>query len=206
MTGLRIADVHVRCTVLGPGTRFVVWVQGCPLSCRECVSPQWIPAGGGELADVGELADRVVREAADGLTVSGGEPFAQADAVAELIRRVREQRDLSVMAYSGFTLEHLRRHGTPGQRRLLDSLDILVDGPYLPERHADLRWRGSANQHLHLLTGRHAAPADDRGAGLQVEVTAEGLVQWLGVPPTAGFRGRFEAVLGRPRPTERRQS
>ncbi|MEU4690134.1 4Fe-4S single cluster domain-containing protein [Actinoplanes sp. NPDC023714] len=197
MTSLRVAATHPRCTVLGPGTRFAIWVQGCPLRCRECVSPQWIPTAGGADTPVDELAGRVAEEAADGLTISGGEPFAQAEAVARLIERVRERRDLSVLCYTGFTLERLRRHATVAQERLLGLLDLLIDGPYLVERHADLLWRGSANQRIHLLSDRHAGLAvDGAGVGLQFEIGAAGSLTWLGVPPTPGFRGKLEKALG----------
>lgn len=195
-TVIRLAETHPRCTVLGPGNRFAVWVQGCPLGCAECTSPTWIPQAGGVEASVGDLADRIIDQAVDGLTLSGGEPFAQASALAELVRRVRAARDLSVMSYTGFVLEHLRRHGDAAQHRLLESLDILVDGPYLANRHASLRWRGSTNQRLHYLTDRHRPQPDDDSAGLQIEVDANGGIRWLGVPAVRQFRVEFERRLG----------
>ncbi|GAA0460246.1 hypothetical protein Ade02nite_14470 [Paractinoplanes deccanensis] len=198
MTLLDVAETHPACTVLGPGSRYVVWVQGCGIGCAGCVSPQWIPVDHSRARDVAGLADDIAGRAADGLTISGGEPFAQADAVAALIAAVRERRDLSVMSYTGYTLEHLRAHGSPGQHRLLGSLDLLVDGPYLAHRQAALRWRGSANQRLHFLTGRHAGLRDapDHSAGLQIEVAADETVRWLGVPAVAGFRQWIEDRLG----------
>jgi anaerobic ribonucleoside-triphosphate reductase activating protein len=192
-----MADLHPACRVLGPGNRFVVWVQGCPLSCPDCVSPQWIPFTGGLRRDVEELADDIVARAVDGLTLSGGEPFAHAEALAQLVRSVRRQRDLSVMSYSGFPIEYLRARGSAAQRALLAELDILVDGPYVRTRHAALRWRGSANQRIHVLTPRHAdLDAPDEFAGLQFEVTAEGDLHWMGVPPVGGFRHALEMAVG----------
>jgi anaerobic ribonucleoside-triphosphate reductase activating protein len=196
-TQLSVADLHPACRVLGPGTRYVVWVQGCPLSCPDCVSPQWIPFAGGSPIDVDELAEAVVTRAVDGLTLSGGEPFAHAEPLLRLVRAVRRRRDLSMMSYSGFPIEHLRARGSTAQRALLHELDILVDGPYVRGRHAALRWRGSANQRVHVLTPRHADldPADDC-AGLQFEVTAAGDLHWMGVPPTRGFRDALEDAVG----------
>jgi anaerobic ribonucleoside-triphosphate reductase activating protein len=188
-----VAETYPACEVLGPGVRFVIWTQGCPLNCRECVSPQWIPFEGGQPTPVSELAEQILRSHADGITFSGGEPFAQADALADLVARVREVRDISVMSYSGYTYEHLRAHGTSGQHRLLDALDILVDGPFIAGRHGNFRWRGSANQRVLLLSERHTAEADagDHSAGLQLDVSATG-VRWLGVPVQRGFRELFE--------------
>ncbi|TCO48021.1 4Fe-4S single cluster domain-containing protein [Actinocrispum wychmicini] len=201
MTGdghLDIADWHPACRVLGPGTRYVLWVQGCPLSCAGCVSPQWIPFGGGRRVAVDDLAATIAATAADGLTLSGGEPFAQAGALARLVSRIRAVRDLSVMCFTGYSLDHLASRGGPAAVALLSLVDILVDGPYLARRHADLRWRGSANQRVHQLTDRHAGDlvGPDVGAGLQIEVAVDGTVQWLGVPPVPGFRAEFERAIG----------
>lgn len=195
---IQVAQTHPACRVLGPGCRFVVWVQGCGIGCRSCVSPQWIPFDGGRPTPVPDLAARILATDVDGLTFSGGEPFAQAGALADLVALVRAGRDLSVLSYSGYTIEHLRRHGTPDQHRLLAALDVLVDGPYLEARQASLRWRGSANQRVHLLTDRHADLADDpdTSAGLQFEIGPDATVRWLGVPPVAGLRQRLEEHLG----------
>lgn len=200
MTGelLRVADLHRDCRVLGPGSRFAVWVQGCPLSCPGCISPQWIPFDGGTAMEVDVLAEEIADTAVDGLTISGGEPFAQAPALVRLVTAVRERRDLSVLCYSGHRLSWLRERGDAGQRELLSLLDVLIDGPYSARLHADLRWRGSSNQQVHRLSSRDLPGFDgpDVSAGLQLEVTADGDVQWLGVPPVPGFRQEFERRLG----------
>ncbi len=203
---LTVAETHPACRVLGPGTRYVVWVQGCPLSCVGCVSPQWIPFAGGRRMAVAELAEEIAASGADGLTLSGGEPFAQADALARLVTTVRAHRDLSVLCYTGHTLEHLRRRDDAGTRALLSEVDILIDGPYVSSRHRDLRWRASANQRVHDLTGRHAADLStpDTSSGLQIEVLADGGVHWLGVPPVPGFRENFEHTLGLAAPAQDR--
>jgi anaerobic ribonucleoside-triphosphate reductase activating protein len=195
---LRVADLHRDCRVLGPGSRFAVWVQGCPLSCPGCISPQWIPFDGGRAMDVDVLAEEIAETAVDGLTVSGGEPFAQAPALVKLVTAVRERRDLSVLCYSGHRLSWLRERGDAAQRALLAQLDVLIDGPYSARLHADLRWRGSSNQQVHRLSERDLPGFDgpDVSAGLQLEVTTDGDVQWLGVPPIPGFRQEFERRLG----------
>jgi anaerobic ribonucleoside-triphosphate reductase activating protein len=145
---------------------------------------------------VASLAAEVAEHAVDGLTVSGGEPFAQAPALVELIREVRRRRDLSVCCYTGFTLERLTQTGDDGQRELLGLTDLLIDGPYVQRRHAALRWRASANQRLHALTPRHRQELTlpDLSAGLQIEVTSGADVHWLGVPPTPGFREAFASA------------
>src|SRR6185369_307423 len=107
-------------------------------------------------------------------------------------------RDLSVVCYTGHTVEHLRAHGGRDAAALLSTVDLLIDGPYVARLHGDFRWRASANQRIHDLTGRHTdeLAGHDTGSGLQIEVLADGGVQWLGVPSVPGFRQRFERTLG----------
>ncbi|HUC55974.1 MAG TPA: 4Fe-4S single cluster domain-containing protein [Streptosporangiaceae bacterium] len=189
----RISD---RTSVLGPGIRAAVWVRGCPLRCAGCISPEDLPFSGGTSMTVAAVADRLNALPPDvrGVTFSGGEPMAQAVALANLVDALRAARDWSVMSYTGFTLEHLRRHGDAGQHALLARLDVLVDGPYQAGRHASLAWRGSSNQRLHFLTGRHQPPDEDACAGLEFHVDSTS-VSWTGVPPVPGFRASFEALM-----------
>ena len=194
---LSVSRVSESVRVLGPGTRAVVWVQGCPLRCPGCLAPEGLTFEGGEPWPVDALAARLDALPAEvtGVTFSGGEPMAQAGALAALVDRMRAGRDWSVMSYSGFTLERLRR-GSPDQRELLSRLDILVDGPFVTERHRPLLWRGSDNQRIHYLTDRHHPPGHDESAGVEVEI-ASGSIAWNGVPPVPGFRENFERALDR---------
>ena len=97
--------------------------------------------------------DEVARELlknplTDGLTLSGGEPFAQA---ADCLRlaEIAHEHGLNVWSYSGWTFEHLRDEGTPEQKALLREVDVLIDGPFRQEeRTLALPWRGSRNQRV----------------------------------------------------------
>jgi anaerobic ribonucleoside-triphosphate reductase activating protein len=156
---LKVAQV-VPCTEAeGPGRRFAVWLQGCPLRCPGCCNPQMLPFDGGRVISVDELAARA-REASDldgveGITLLGGEPFAQAAGAADLARLVRAS-GLSVMIFSGFTIEEIRACLDHSSQNLLGLTDLLVDGPYLREQpETRRRWIGSANQRVHALTGRY---------------------------------------------------
>ncbi|MGV4981608.1 4Fe-4S single cluster domain-containing protein [Streptomyces sp. NPDC001709] len=197
-TPISVARTLDHCTVLGPGTRAVIWVQGCPLRCRGCVAAETLPFEGGTSRSVPELADWLCRlDGIEGVTFSGGEPFSQAGALAELLDAVRRRRpDFGAMAYSGFRHEALRR-GDPDRLALLERLDLLVDGPYVAARHGSLRWRGSDNQRLIPLTDRYprALAEPDTTAGIELSVDADGSVSWAGVPPAPGFREGLEERL-----------
>lgn len=188
--------------VLGPGLRAVLWMQGCPRRCPGCLVPESWPAEGGLTATVEEMAEWVLScPDIEGLTLSGGEPMLQAEAAVALIDLLRQRRDLGLMVYTGFLLEELQAHGTAAQKTLLDRLDLLVDGPYLQEQHADLLWRGSSNQRLLALSGRYrgllppAGSAADRNAGMEFRVEDSGVFHFTGVPSKPGFRAHMEAEL-----------
>jgi anaerobic ribonucleoside-triphosphate reductase activating protein len=156
---MQIAQV-VPCTEAeGPGKRFAVWFQGCPLRCPGCCNPEFLPFKGGETRTPREMADRM-RQARDetgieGITLLGGEPTAHAPAAVALAVAAREL-DLSVMTFSGYTLEQLREMPEPAVAELIALTDILVDGPYDREQpDTERRWIGSRNQRIHFLTDRY---------------------------------------------------
>jgi anaerobic ribonucleoside-triphosphate reductase activating protein len=199
---LRIFRRESPVSVLGPGRRAVIWVQGCPFACRNCIVPESWNAEDGEQVSVAELADWVAAQSEiEGLTLSGGEPMAQAGTLTELVRQVRERRDLGVVCYTGYTYERLLAHGAPAQQELLAQIDLLIDGVYLTDRHADLLWRGSANQRLLCLSERYRETVRaltteaDRSAGIEFFMDAQGAVAFAGVPEQPGFREEFGARL-----------
>lgn len=153
---LRVAQLVPRTEAEGPGARFALWLQGCPLRCPGCCNPEMFSSERGTLMSVDELVRQVLATPGlEGLTLLGGEPFVQAGPAAELCERVRAA-GLSTLAFSGYTLAELRGLG-PEVERLLAALDLLVDGRYeqgQPETHR--RWIGSRNQIMHFLTPRYS--------------------------------------------------
>jgi anaerobic ribonucleoside-triphosphate reductase activating protein len=158
---LRVAQV-VPCTEAeGPGRRFALWFQGCPLRCPGCCNPEMLPFEGGRPMGLGEVLRQVQDAAAahgvEGVTLLGGEPLAHAPGAAALARAVREG-GLSVMVFSGYTLAEARALPDPAVAELLAHTDILIDGPYRREQpEARRRWIGSANQQIHFLSPRYRA-------------------------------------------------
>ena len=149
---------RVECTEAeGPGKRYALWVQGCPLRCPGCCNPHMLEVKDLEWIKVADLADEICGTPdIEGVTFIGGEPFAQAEALAELAHIIRA-KNLSVMVFSGFTYEQLQHSNKPGYQRLLANIDLLVDGPYIQAKHStDRRWIGSSNQNIRFLSDRYA--------------------------------------------------
>ncbi len=140
--------------VNGPGVRAVVWVQGCLRQCPSCFNPASWSFEDNQRISVKELADQILSNPRNqGLTLSGGEPFWQAEALAQLARRVKAA-GLTVMSFSGYTLAELRSEGAPpGSQDLLDQLDVLIDGPFVESLaiHAPDALVSSRNQRIHIF-------------------------------------------------------
>lgn len=195
---LNIAATAVAAESLGPGHRGVVWVQGCPFSCRGCIAPEWIPNRAARLVSASALAAELVASGpVDGLTLSGGEPMAQAAGLAELVRQVRSMIDVSVICFTGFTLARLRSAPpTEGVADLLRVVDVLIDGTYVESRNHGRGLPGSSNQVVHHLTDRlrHCGyDFTDRRRTAQVRID-DRAVTVVGVPPPGLLRTLDEVV------------
>lgn len=147
---MRLAGIVPESVVDGPGVRFVVFAQGCPHHCHGCHNPQtWDPEGGKEIT-VKEIIKMLKkkRKEIQGITLSGGEPFIQAEEMASLAREAKKM-ELDVVVYTGYIYEELLALSLPGRKELLDLADVLVDGPFLIEyKDIALAFRGSSNQRV----------------------------------------------------------
>jgi anaerobic ribonucleoside-triphosphate reductase activating protein len=139
----------------GPGLRAVVWVQGCTLGCSGCFNPHTHPALGGQRVTVAELFAQIsaLSDSIEGVTISGGEPFQQADAVLELLQRLRAETSLSLLVFTGFTWEEVQR--LPQARALLACIDVLIAGRYDARQRLAHGLVGSANKTVHFISQRY---------------------------------------------------
>lgn len=145
---IRVAGIVNDSIVDGPGLRLTVFTQGCPHHCLGCHNPQSHDFDGGEICDT-DLILQVVRDniLLDGITLSGGEPFVQAEACAAIAKGAHEL-GLNVWCYSGYTFEKLLTGGAE-KLELLKNIDILVDGPFMiAQKTMNARFRGSSNQRI----------------------------------------------------------
>jgi len=176
---LRIASNEEQSSIYGPGLRLVIWVQGCTLVCKGCWNTQFWPRKGGHDRTVESLVEQITKtEEIEGITILGGEPLEQAEAVHELILQVKEA-GLSVFLYSGF--EHHELNDT--QQACVNASDIVVLGRYVEEkRDVNLRWRGSSNQILEFPTERYRGIQFEERGECEVIVEEDGSIRVLGYP------------------------
>ena len=148
---IKLAGLVPESYVDGPGIRFAIFTQGCPHHCKGCHNPETHDFNGGRTADTDRIFKKITENPLiKGVTFSGGEPFCQAEPLADLGRKLKE-KGYHIMSYSGYTFEELLEKGRENGavKKLLSCLDILVDGRFvLSERSLELKFRGSKNQRL----------------------------------------------------------
>ena len=166
---VRIAGYWHNSLIEGPGRRTVVKLQGCPIRCLGCITPETWDASGGFAAPVGRLADALLDPALDrdGVTILGGEPFSQPAALHALVGALRLRGCHHILCYSGYTYDALRHRSKfePAVGAVLDEIDMLIDGPYVARLAEGAGpWTGSSNQHVLALK---ASPDGDQSAATE---------------------------------------
>lgn len=197
MTTVSISRLHFPVTALGPGRRVGLWLQGCSIRCPGCISVDtWEPDVG--TVPLSEVLTRMntLAAAADGLTVSGGEPFDQPSALAAILRHWRAIAGTPTLVFTGRELDDLEAWLSehPGL------VDAIVTGPFRSDLPQTLALRGSDNQQINALTAAgtgmlaydRLATADDRR--LDVGFDEQGNA-WLAGIPARGEMGRLRRAL-----------
>lgn len=194
---LNLARVLPRSAANGPGERFVIWVQGCPLACVGCWNPDtWLFQRRMLRAVDLLVAEILAADGIEGVTFTGGEPFMQAHALAEVGRAVR-RAGLSVFVFTGYDLEELVSEAA---HDLLSVIDVLVTGRYVESaRTSELSWRGSANQQVHFLTDRYGIKDMEQAPTAEIHIHPDGTIALTGFP-SADFLPRWDQRDTLPKP------
>lgn len=150
---LNIADYVRSSKALGPGNRFVLWVQGCQFNCYNCISPNYKEFGKGKDILVSKLCDYIVNtENIDGVTISGGEPIDQIVGVSELVNKINLKRpELNIIIFTGYNHKDLI---VSNKIQLLKNVDVLICGIYIHALNDGIGIRGSNNQEIVFNTDR----------------------------------------------------
>ncbi len=201
MTAIALSRIHFPVTALGPGRRIGVWFQGCTIRCPGCISPDTWKEGPGQATVEGVI--QVIEPwlpSASGLTISGGEPFDQPDALEALLRAWRKVADGDVLIFTGQVFGRVERW----LAQLEGLVDAVVAGPYIANAPQTLALRGSDNQTLHCLTKRgqerfgtyeRSAEAADRR--LDIMLDADGTAWFAGIPERDAFERLSEMLRWR---------
>lgn len=184
--------------VNGPGSRAVIWLQGCSLNCPGCWNPLTHSIEAGIAVDVDSVvewvADLQSNRLIDGLTISGGEPMEQAGALLALLQALRLRvSEISIGVFSGYTESelvrgaflsqdgHLPSHQADLWRGIRQHLDFAVLGRFNRHRLSDQPLVTSQNQALLLLTDRHSS-SDFSPLSVEFTIDSHGTTQVTGFP------------------------
>lgn len=191
MTGIALSRVHYPVQALGPGRRVGIWFQGCSIRCPGCISRDTWEAGIG-LTALDDVLDAIAPWAgdADGLTVSGGEPFDQPEALEALLRGWRRLSERSVLLFTG----HDYGNVAPWLADRPGLVDAIMAGRFEQAAGHSLALRGSDNQTLHALSPLGQAlmaydrPAKAEDRRLDVMFDAAGAAWFAGIPEEDAMR------------------
>ena len=198
MTPVALSRLHFPVTTLGPGRRLGIWLQGCSIRCPGCISVDtWSATQGHTTIEAIVEALLPWLPDAEGITVSGGEPFDQPQALTVLLKELRQLRPVDILVYSGYPFDALSTwlRENPGL------IDVLISEPYEERAAQTLALRGSDNQRIHFLTelgssrfgsfDRSALPDDRR---FDVMFDTDGTVWLAGIPARDDIRRLGEAM------------
>lgn len=137
---MRISGILSPSFVNGEGTRYVVFLQGCPHHCPSCQNPDTWDFNGGIEVPVETIAkDFKSKKLLDGITLSGGEPFAQQKACIELLKLLP---GVNVWIYTGYEYEDIQN------TELAKLADVLVVGRFIESLKCEGKMYGSSNQKI----------------------------------------------------------
>lgn len=187
--------IHFPITSLGYGSRVGVWFQGCKIRCPGCVSRDTWQSGIGQV-DLDQVTDLLLPwiTRADGLTVSGGEPFDQPGALAQLVRWWRQQSNGDIFVFSGYTSEVIFRK----YASIAAGIDVLVSDPFDQSQSQSKPLRGSDNQRMHLLSPLAQQRYAEISNTKVLDICFDGSTVWIaGIPKPSDFaeiRHRLQAM------------
>ena len=131
----------------GPGFRTAIYCAGCKHHCKGCHNPQSWDFNNGTMMSTRQIMDIIKQDPFANVTFSGGDPMFQPEGFTELAEAIRMETNKTIWCWTGYKYEMLLR--MPKQRRLLELIDVIVDGPFIEaQKDPDLLFRGSRNQRL----------------------------------------------------------
>ena len=146
---MQIDRVLFPITTLGPGNRIGIWTIGCPHKCYNCSNPELWDTNENKDIKVSDLVSSLsnYRDKADGVTITGGDPFFQPAELYKLLIELRKSAFEDILVYTGYSIKLLLKEYS----EILSLIDVLIDEPYIDSLNNDVGIMGSSNQKIHIL-------------------------------------------------------
>jgi len=179
---LNIHHLEPTSRVNGPGCRFVIWTQGCTLACPSCFNPDTHSLTAGTSISLDAITAQVCEQSEiEGITFSGGEPLLQLPALQQFARNIRDNTQLTLLLFTGFTWEEIQRN--PPAADIVKYMDIVIAGRYLHHQRFAKSLIGSTNKTIHFITDKYCL-ADLNGIpGCEIDISTDGTITISGIDP-----------------------
>jgi len=213
ITGLE-SDVYINqifypVRTLGFGSRVGLWFQGCSIHCKGCISEHTRAFDEKFLMNLNYVfykLKELKKFNPDGITISGGEPFDQPNALSKILKFVRKLKYKEILVYSGYNYGYLKNN----YKDILKNIDILISGPFMVNLSGSKIWRGSDNQEIIILSKKTKNKYKDinlndmlysENRNIQIEVFNDRILI-IGIPK----RGDLEKIILNLEEYEKRES
>ena len=165
----------------GPGNRFAIWLQGCSRHCQGCFATDTWSFEPHLLYSADDIAGMIEKEPdIEGITILGGEPFAQADELAELILKIK-LLGLTIILFTGYGFYELKSSSNDRIQMILNNIDVLIDGEYKEDqRNFDIPLIGSSNQNIIFLSEKYTMN-DFKTNKIEIRISKNGTIHYNGM-------------------------
>ena len=180
---MRIAHINDNSSIYGFANSFVIWTQGCSLRCKGCWNYSMHSFEGGTEISIENIILKI-KEAyskygIDNVTILGGEPLDQPDAVIELMRNIKKL-DIGIILYTGYEKYEIK---TYYKNEIFSLADVLISGRYIEEkRNINNHLYGSDNQSIDFLTDRYKREDIINGTYVEIDIDESGSINMYGYP------------------------
>ena len=168
---INIAEIDRNCKVLGPGIRYIIWVQGCLKRCKGCYNKEYQGLIENKLLDTQDIINDILRykdkNSLEGITFLGGEPLLQAIQLGEIAKLAQENK-LTVLCYTGYKYEDIKDNIEIAN--FLKYVDVLIDGEFKYEEKINKGVRGSSNQNIIFFTQKYSEKDFDVLNSYEIEI------------------------------------
>jgi anaerobic ribonucleoside-triphosphate reductase-activating protein len=190
---LEINRIVKNTSVEGFGKRYCIWVQGCSIKCKGCANISAIEKGKGKKIKITEIvADILETKDIEGITFLGGEPFEQAKSLSLIAEEIKRNQ-LSVITFTGYRYEYLKKCDNLYFNKLLKFTDLLIDGEFdISQFDVSRPWTGSSNQNYIFITDRYnKSQLNDVKNRFEIQIDIDGNIFINGM----GDYKKFEKIL-----------
>lgn len=165
----------------GPGKRFCIWVQGCLRHCRGCFATDTWDFAPRNLYEVKELVHMIQNQKEiEGVTILGGEPFAQAESLAELVTEIHKL-GLTILLFTGYKYCEIKTSDNADWHKIIENIDVLIDGEYIEsKKNFGMPLIGSSNQNIYFLTSKYCMD-DFKKNTIEIRIRKSGEVHLNGM-------------------------